>query len=129
RTRRAVAGVLSQHGRAAARREEHVHQVARPQRRLRRRLEIRARRHVHRNARMRGYQPMIVRTAAASGAAFLLLAVTAAAAPSPDQRPQRFTVQADGHPLAVWARIPMMPRRAVLLIHGRTWSARPAFDL
>jgi alpha-beta hydrolase superfamily lysophospholipase len=43
--------------------------------------------------------------------------------------PQRFTVQANGHPLAVWARIPLAARGAVLLIHGRTWSGRPDFDL
>jgi alpha-beta hydrolase superfamily lysophospholipase len=41
----------------------------------------------------------------------------------------RFTVQSDGHPMAVWARIPENPRRAILLIHGRTWSSRPDFDL
>jgi len=43
--------------------------------------------------------------------------------------PQRFTVQANGHPLAVWARIPLTARGAVLLVHGRTWSGRPDFDL
>src|SRR5439155_11831843 len=42
---------------------------------------------------------------------------------------QHFTVQADGHPIAVWARIPLAPRGAVLLVHGRTWSSRPDFDL
>jgi alpha-beta hydrolase superfamily lysophospholipase len=43
--------------------------------------------------------------------------------------PQRFTVQVNGHPLAVWARIPLTARGAVLLVHGRTWSGRPDFDL
>lgn len=43
--------------------------------------------------------------------------------------PQRFTVTADAHPLTVWARVPANPRRAILLIHGRTWSSRPDFDL
>jgi pimeloyl-ACP methyl ester carboxylesterase len=43
--------------------------------------------------------------------------------------PQRFTVPADGHPIAVWARIPANPKKTVLLIHGRTWSSRPDFDL
>lgn len=43
--------------------------------------------------------------------------------------PERFTVQADGHPMAVWARRPAAPRAAILLIHGRTWSSRPDFDL
>jgi pimeloyl-ACP methyl ester carboxylesterase len=31
--------------------------------------------------------------------------------------------------MAVWARIPPNPRGAVLLVHGRTWSSRPDFDL
>jgi pimeloyl-ACP methyl ester carboxylesterase len=43
--------------------------------------------------------------------------------------PERFTVMSDGHPLAVWARRPAAPRGAVLLIHGRTWSSIPDFDL
>lgn len=47
----------------------------------------------------------------------------------PSGAPQRFTVTADGHPLAVWARVPASPREAVVLVHGRTWSSRPDFDL
>ena len=43
--------------------------------------------------------------------------------------PQRFTVTSDGHPIAVWARVPAAPRMSILLIHGRTWSSRPDFDL
>jgi pimeloyl-ACP methyl ester carboxylesterase len=31
--------------------------------------------------------------------------------------------------MAVWARLPATPRAAILLIHGRTWSSRPDFDL
>ena len=42
---------------------------------------------------------------------------------------ERFTVQSDGHPIAVWARRPAGPRGAILLVHGMTWSARPDFDL
>jgi pimeloyl-ACP methyl ester carboxylesterase len=42
---------------------------------------------------------------------------------------ERFTVVSNGHPLAVWARRPVSPRAAVLLVHGRTWSSRPDFDL
>ena len=42
----------------------------------------------------------------------------------------RLTVAADdGLPLVVWARAPAHPRGTVLLVHGRTWSARPNFDL
>jgi len=43
--------------------------------------------------------------------------------------PQRFTVQSNGHPIAVWARIPAAARGSILLVHGRTWSGRPDFDL
>jgi pimeloyl-ACP methyl ester carboxylesterase len=35
----------------------------------------------------------------------------------------------DGFKLAMWRKAPARPRRAVLLIHGRTWSGRPDFDL
>jgi pimeloyl-ACP methyl ester carboxylesterase len=41
----------------------------------------------------------------------------------------RFTVDSDGHPMAVWARRPAQPTGAVLLLHGRTWSSLPDFDL
>jgi pimeloyl-ACP methyl ester carboxylesterase len=42
---------------------------------------------------------------------------------------RRFTVQSDGHPMAVWARRPPSPVGVILLVHGRTWSSRPDFDL
>lgn len=35
----------------------------------------------------------------------------------------------DGFKLTLWRKAPAHPRRAVLLIHGRTWSGRPDFDL
>lgn len=41
----------------------------------------------------------------------------------------RHTVQADGHPLALWEKRPARPTRAILLLHGRTWSSVPDFDL
>lgn len=47
----------------------------------------------------------------------------------PAPPPDRFEVTADGHPLTVWARLPESPRAIVLLLHGRTWSSRPDFDL
>ncbi len=50
------------------------------------------------------------------------------AAPAPAAL-QRFTVTADGHPIAVWGRVPATAQKSVLLIHGRTWSSRPDFDL
>ncbi|HET9623944.1 MAG TPA: alpha/beta fold hydrolase [Kofleriaceae bacterium] len=55
----------------------------------------------------------------------------AVSAPAPAPRaPAKLTVTADdGHPLALWRKAPAHPRRAILLIHGRTWSGRPDFDL
>lgn len=42
---------------------------------------------------------------------------------------QRHTVQVDGQPLALWEKRAARPTRAVLLLHGRTWSSVPDFDL
>lgn len=43
---------------------------------------------------------------------------------------ERFTVRAhDGLELVVWGKVPPHPRGAVLLVHGRTWSSIPDFDL
>ena len=43
---------------------------------------------------------------------------------------ERREVRADGHPLTVWSkRPPTQARGSILLLHGRTWSARPNFDL
>ena len=62
-----------------------------------------------------------------AGAAAGPAVAPAAAAPS---EPARLTVTADdGFSLALWRKAPAQPRRAVLLIHGRTWSGRPDFDL
>jgi pimeloyl-ACP methyl ester carboxylesterase len=38
-------------------------------------------------------------------------------------------VVVDGHPLRVWSKRPAEPRAHVLLVHGRTWSTVPDFDL
>jgi pimeloyl-ACP methyl ester carboxylesterase len=59
----------------------------------------------------------------------LVWAVTLAAVGRQPDRAERFTVRADEHPLAVWARLPASPRAAVVLVHGRTWSSLPDFDL
>jgi pimeloyl-ACP methyl ester carboxylesterase len=64
---------------------------------------------------------LVVMSVAANGA----VSWTQAAPTSPE----RFTVLSDGHPMAVWARRPPAPTGAVLLVHGRTWSSRPDFDL
>lgn len=51
------------------------------------------------------------------------------AAPSTAPKLQRHTVRADGHELAVHSKRPQQPRAALLLVHGRTWSGLPDFDL
>ena len=61
--------------------------------------------------------------------AWLLAGASASAQSTGSATLQRFTVTADGHPLAVWARVPAVPRATILLVHGRTWSSRPDFDL
>ena len=42
---------------------------------------------------------------------------------------QQLSVPADGHPLALWAREVRQPNGVIVLLHGRTWSALPDFDL
>jgi pimeloyl-ACP methyl ester carboxylesterase len=42
---------------------------------------------------------------------------------------RRHTVDADGHPIAVHSKRPARASAAVVLIHGRTWSGLPDFDL
>lgn len=41
----------------------------------------------------------------------------------------RHTVDSDGHPMALWEKSPQDPIGVVLLLHGRTWSTLPDFDL
>lgn len=41
----------------------------------------------------------------------------------------RHTVSADGHPMALWSKANSSASQAILLVHGRTWSALPDFDL
>jgi pimeloyl-ACP methyl ester carboxylesterase len=52
-----------------------------------------------------------------------------AKAPAALASPAKFTVASDGHPMRVWARLAAKPRGSVLLVHGRTWSSLPNFDL
>ena len=54
----------------------------------------------------------------------LLLIPAAFAAP-----PKLHTVDADGHPIAVWEKSVKNPKGHILLHHGRTWSSLPDFDL
>src|SRR2546423_137777 len=51
------------------------------------------------------------------------------AAPVLGAPPIRHDVEVDGHRLAVWQKRSAQPRAAMLLIHGRTWSSLPNFDL
>lgn len=39
------------------------------------------------------------------------------------------TVQIDGHPVALWEKSNPEATSSILLVHGRTWSAIPDFDL
>lgn len=58
----------------------------------------------------------------------VLLAVNVAfAADKADLK--RHTVMADGHPIALWEKSAADASEAILLVHGRTWSALPDFDL
>jgi pimeloyl-ACP methyl ester carboxylesterase len=60
----------------------------------------------------------------------LLLSLTACAAQSSlTDSLTRHTVMADGHPIAVWEKSAAGASEAILLVHGRTWSALPDFDL
>lgn len=58
-----------------------------------------------------------------------LLLFAAAAWADQWTEPSRHTVSADGHPVAVWEKSADGAREAILLVHGRTWSAIPDFDL
>ena len=42
---------------------------------------------------------------------------------------KRHTVMSDGHPMALWEKSAGDASEAILLVHGRTWSALPDFDL
>lgn len=43
--------------------------------------------------------------------------------------PVRHRVESDGHGMVVWEKAPVAPKSVILLVHGRTWSTRPDFDL
>lgn len=42
---------------------------------------------------------------------------------------RQHTVEVEGHPMAVWQKGESTERGVVLLVHGRTWSTVPDFDL
>ncbi len=70
----------------------------------------------------------ISRSLRAAIAAALFLPVAASVARA-QGAPVKHTVTADGHPLAVWEKRAPKPKGAILLLHGRTWSTLPDFDL
>lgn len=41
----------------------------------------------------------------------------------------RHDITIDGHQFALWEKSPAKPRGVVVLVHGRTWSSIPDFDL
>lgn len=42
----------------------------------------------------------------------------------------RHQVTSDGHGMIVWSKLPATtPKSVIVLVHGRTWSTRPDFDL
>ncbi|MBO9793009.1 MULTISPECIES: alpha/beta hydrolase [Xanthomonas] len=64
----------------------------------------------------------------------LLVVSLATAALHAQPQPGPGTVSArvrtdDGQTLTVWSRVPAQPRGTIVLVHGRTWSALPNFDL
>jgi pimeloyl-ACP methyl ester carboxylesterase len=77
--------------------------------------------------------PLVVLAACAPAQSTRAPAAERSAAPSTpvaSARPARLVVTADdGFQLTLWRKAPPEPRSAVLLIHGRTWSALPDFDL
>jgi pimeloyl-ACP methyl ester carboxylesterase len=60
-----------------------------------------------------------------------LLAMSLLAGPALAQRVElhHHTVDVDGHPIAVWEKSPPNPTGTIVLVHGRTWSSLPDFDL
>jgi pimeloyl-ACP methyl ester carboxylesterase len=60
---------------------------------------------------------------------FVLALLLPAFAVADARAPTRHDLVADGHTFALWEKRPAKPRGSVLLIHGRTWSALPNFDL
>lgn len=68
---------------------------------------------------------------AANRASAALVVCLASALPAQTSRPlEHHEVRVEGHPLTVWSKRPISGARgSILLVHGRTWSARPNFDL
>jgi pimeloyl-ACP methyl ester carboxylesterase len=63
------------------------------------------------------------------GLLFVWLLATASAALAAPKLEQFIVPADDGHTLALWARQVPRPKGVIVLLHGRTWSALPDFDL
>jgi pimeloyl-ACP methyl ester carboxylesterase len=61
----------------------------------------------------------------------ILLAFAFVSAPAPGAAAERMKhiVEVGGHPVALWEKSAADAEEAILLVHGRTWSAVPDFDL
>src|SRR5687767_14780070 len=66
------------------------------------------------------------RRAALGAALAVALAVPVFATAAP---PLEHTVAVESFELTVWEKAQQQPHGAILLVHGRTWSALPNFDL
>jgi pimeloyl-ACP methyl ester carboxylesterase len=58
-----------------------------------------------------------------------LLAPFVADSAAAQSAPVKHTVNADGQPLALWEKRAAKPKGVIVLLHGRTWSSLPDFDL
>ncbi len=72
---------------------------------------------------------MRLRSAAMLVATLLVTAPAVRPALLAQRTPARLTITSDGHPLALWTRAATNPTGVIVLLHGRTWSALPDFDL
>ncbi len=69
-----------------------------------------------------------LRNAVIAAFALLLVCLTGAGAQPQAGLPDRLVVDVAGQAITVWSRQPAHALAAVVLVHGLTWSARPAFD-
>jgi pimeloyl-ACP methyl ester carboxylesterase len=74
-----------------------------------------------------GRRPLVTISRRVLAGCFLAVASAGGAAA---QTPVRRVITADdGHPLTVWEKRGASPHHTIVLLHGRTWSAIPDFDL
>jgi alpha-beta hydrolase superfamily lysophospholipase len=58
-----------------------------------------------------------------------VLLIPAPAVAQAARQPVKHDVVVDGHHLTVWQKKAAQPRAVIVLLHGRTWSSLPNFDL